>query len=100
MKKQIRLFFKRLPVAWNILTRQRHVIAVCITKPQVYELIETNTINSDINIQYFGLMQHQAGQVLHVLADRIDPTDLICEKANFINMVDERLKQQQNEAAR
>lgn len=93
LKKRTRFgrFWLRLKVAFKLAFKEKHGICIYINENQLIELLSKDEIKTDMRLSYFGIMEHQAFQIIKQIAETTDEIELICSKAEFEAEVQTRI---------
>lgn len=88
--KKFKRLWLRLRIAYRIVFKEKHGLVVVLNKDQLINIITESKVDGDIQIAYFGMMEHQTMQVVKICAEAISDVDIICNKAEFDVMVEEK----------
>lgn len=82
-RNKLKRFLLRCKIALRIIFKEKHGVVLVINRDQLTSLITHNEINEDIQIAYFGMMEHHVGQLVKIASSLISDVDIICSKAEF-----------------
>lgn len=94
--KKIKLILKLLilkcKIIWKIIRHDGSFCVLYVSKFDMGRLIIDDKVN-DVKASYYRMMEYQMRQLVKNVGEQIDSTELICDKAQFMANVEEKIKQ-------